>query len=710
MRILFYILFFSPLFLISQNNANNFEKNNDTIRESSKLEKQPASLPVLSKTSLTTKLTDSIFQKSNEKLAEIFVTNNFNNEGGLVIKWICKTIYREDGFDLYRREEGTDWIKLNTNPINLTKNYQNDNNLDSEEQGLYDFTVQSNYSDFQTSFPKVFVLIKSIYNNYMANLIGIIYYDKIAKEGLTYQYKLVGSGSNVELGISEKFTCDNYTKSPPPDSIQIERFKKRCDIKWKPDIYRYYGVDIFRKTNDSTFRKITKTPRAIQKNEDKKGNITFPEVCYVDEAINKEFNYTYKFIAIDYFGKESIESEEIFVAKKDFDPPEKPFNLIPIKHDSKMSIDLSWNFIPEEDLSGFNIYRSQILEGPYEKINNEIIPTITPFYFDKVNSIGDYYYYCSSLDFSGNESYSGKIYLQIRDMMPPEAPQNLTSESGPGFINLSWDNNQESDLKGYFIQRSLNDEDNSDNHFININSEPTKENFFKQKLSKNVRNKFVYRVVAVDTSFNRSKPSINSLAQMPDVTPPNHPVIKNVEFKNDIILISWIPNIENDLEGYNLYRKFKNDSTDFKKINNLTIPKDFSSYKDRQTMPGSEYLYVIKAIDVNGNISEPSKEFFGFNPIEKLTSKIILESELFEKKKRVILNWNLDNNSIPVQGSIVFRSIDNNVLKPYSKLIQEKTFVDNISPGSFNYQIRTYTKDGIVLISDKINIELIKND
>ena len=47
----------------------------------------------------------------------------------------------------------------------------------------------------------------------MANLIGIIYYDKIAKEGLTYQYKLVGSGSNVELGISEKFTCDNYTKS-----------------------------------------------------------------------------------------------------------------------------------------------------------------------------------------------------------------------------------------------------------------------------------------------------------------------------------------------------------------------------------------------------------------------------------------------------------------------------------------------------------------
>ena len=37
----------------------------------------------------------------------------------------------------------------------------------------------------------------------MANLIGIIYYDKIAREGLSYQYKLVGAGSNFELAIEE---------------------------------------------------------------------------------------------------------------------------------------------------------------------------------------------------------------------------------------------------------------------------------------------------------------------------------------------------------------------------------------------------------------------------------------------------------------------------------------------------------------------------
>ena len=692
MRLLLYTYLILPFVINAQFDSTQVEVNTDTTLNS------------------RIEFKDTIKETDEGKSAEIFVSNNFNNQDGLVIKWIVSTIYNEEGFDLYRKQDGLDWVKLNETPINLIRNTQLDTNLNKDEQGLYNFTLNNSYDEFQKSFPRVFVLIKSIYNNYLANLIGIIYYDKTAIKDVSYQYKLLKGSSNNELAISENYKCGNYVKESPPDSLEVERFKKRCDIKWKPDINRYYGVDIYRKTNDSTFKKITITPRAIQKSEDEKGNINFPEVCYVDEDINKEYAYTYKFVAINYFGQPSKESEEIFVPKKDFDSPEKPFNLVPVKHDSKMTIDLSWDFIPVDDLAGFNIYRSNLLEGPYEKINKSLLSNTTAFYNDKVSITGDYYYYCSSIDFSGNESYSGKIYLQIHDMLPPDAPKNLQSETGPGFINLSWDNNIESDLKGYFIQRSLNDEDNSDNHFININSKPTFENTFSEKLSKNVRNKFVYRVIAVDTSFNRSKPSINSLAQMPDVTPPNHPVIKSIDFKDKMMVIYWIPNIESDLEGYNLFRKLKNDSIDFKKVNNLTIPSDINSYRDRLTTPGKEYLYLVKAVDVNGNISLPSKEFFGYNPKEKLTTLLNLSSELNEKRKRITLLWNLENSEIPVQGSIVLRSTDDNVLKPYSKLIQENSFIDNITPGLYNYQVRTYTKDGIVIMSEVINIELIKNE
>ena len=66
-----------------------------------------------------------------------------------------------------------------------------------------------------------------------------------------------------------------------------------------------------------------------------------------------------------------------------------------------------------------------------------------------------------------------------------------------GLIILKWESNTEKDLKGYFIQRSLNDDNNEDNHFININTVPIDSNNFTQKLSKNVSNKFVYRIAIV---------------------------------------------------------------------------------------------------------------------------------------------------------------------------------------------------------------------
>ena len=53
------------------------------------------------------------------------------------------------------------------------------------------------------------------------------------------------------------------------------------------------------------------------------------------------------------------------------------------------------------------------------------------------------YYYCSSSDLSGNETKSGKIYIQIRDMEPPSAPIGLTTSTEPGFITLKWQPNSE---------------------------------------------------------------------------------------------------------------------------------------------------------------------------------------------------------------------------------------------------------------------------
>jgi hypothetical protein len=170
------------------------------------------------------------------------------------------------------------------------------------------------------------------------------------------------------------------------------------------------------------------------------------------------------------------------------------------------------------------------------------------------------------VDAAGNETYSNKVMAEIRDVIPPKAPQNFKTAASSGKIKLTWSGNSETDLKGYHVQRSLKESKSGDNSFININKKPIIGNVWEEELPKNIRNKVVYRVVAVDTSLNRSKPSNTSLAQMPDVVGPRTPRIKTVVY-NENIEITWVPSAEVDLAGYNVYQKSVKDSTDWEHVN-----------------------------------------------------------------------------------------------------------------------------------------------
>jgi hypothetical protein len=56
----------------------------------------------------------SFLAQQETNRGEVFVTNNFNNEPGLVIKWISNRIYFPKGSDLYRKSNNSsDWVKIN---------------------------------------------------------------------------------------------------------------------------------------------------------------------------------------------------------------------------------------------------------------------------------------------------------------------------------------------------------------------------------------------------------------------------------------------------------------------------------------------------------------------------------------------------------------------------------------------------------------------
>jgi len=635
--------------------------------------------------------------------AELFVTNDFASGEGIQLKWIYEYLYHPEGFNVYRSSESASWTKLNTTPIVPRKSLPDGHGLNKEEADLHAALIASPYEDLKVSIIRAFVLIKSIYSNEMAGYSGIMYHDKTAQKGTKYTYKiaLVNGATEQELAQSKEIMCSEYIKPMPPENPTLNRKKKYITFNWKPELYRYYGVEIYRKEiGEGEYEKITTIgPRAIQPKSAKKYNEN--SIFFVDTNIVYETGYTYKFEAVDYFNQRSEMSAEVAAPMKDFVPPQMPFGLKLTPNSVIGKVNVVWEAIDEADLAGYNVYTSQNPDSSFIKVNAELISKESKSYDLAGMSVGGHYFSVSSVDIAGNEASSGLMFTEIKDIEPPSAPKNLASEATSGEIQLSWTANTESDLLGYYIQKSLNHKNPEDNRYININSTPIKETQYVESLSKNIKNKFVYRVVAIDTNFNRSKPSINSLAQMPDVTPPLTPLIKNVYLEDKNIRVDWLKNADTDLAGYNLFRSSLNDSILKEQVNVRLISKSFDTYLDRRTLQGKSYSYMIEAVDITGNISKISSPFKIVVPSAAITDSIsITKANYNAKKKQITVQWDEMKNH-EMKGYVVYLK-QGKAFKPVSGLIaytEYKMKREIFEP--IEIELRGYTAEGEVIKSNK---------
>jgi hypothetical protein len=74
--------------------------------------------------------------------------------------------------------------------------------------------------------------------------------------------------------------------------------------------------------------------------------------------------------------------------------------------------------------------------------------------------------------------------------------------------------------------------------------------------------------------------------------------------QNSFIDITWTPNTENDLAGYNVYRHSGNEPS--AKINSELVKTP--RFADPGIQPGTKYLYSVSAVDLRGNESGKSEE------------------------------------------------------------------------------------------------------
>ncbi|MBY0433946.1 MAG: hypothetical protein K2U26_07540, partial [Cyclobacteriaceae bacterium] len=432
------------------------------------------------------------------------------------VKWYSQNLIYPDGVNVYRRQVGeTAWTKINAAPVVLKKNITpQQKQQDQDFEAFVD--MASNLTKAKNAgFIILNVFAKTFQSEEFSKQIGIQFDDSSVRWGSDYEYRItrLEKGAEIEFGISPQLRVGPYQPSAAVKEFKADLKEKAVKMMWKPEADRFYGVNVYRSTSlDTARKKLNATPIVLSEHNE---NAPESDALFQDTDLKEGVTYFYDIAGLDFFSQETVRSERIEVKVGDLTPPPPPENLT--KSVKVLNVRISWTTVHTVDLVGFYVYRSTLSDGPFIKITSQLIPKEDSVYVDPVDQPGFFYYHVASVDEAGNNGMSNPILAEVQDVIPPLPPQQVTATADTGKVTLRWKRNREPDLKGYYVFRSINE---ATTNFLLINAEPVRDTVFVQVLPENAINTFVFKVMAVDTSYNRSGYSAVVSAKLPDITSP----------------------------------------------------------------------------------------------------------------------------------------------------------------------------------------------
>jgi fibronectin type 3 domain-containing protein len=186
------------------------------------------------------------------------------------------------------------------------------------------------------------------------------------------------------------------------------------------------------------------------------------------------------------------------------------------------------------------------------------------------------------------------------DTVPPAAPTGLIATGGNSTVSLNWNDNNETDLAGYNVYRSLI----PGGPYSKLNgSLLSSSNYTDNAVNGGVT--YYYVVRAVDTFSNESGNSNQASATPTDTMPPAAPTGLSASAGNQTVSLDWSNNSEADINSYNVYRSTTSGGT-YTRLNGTLLSN--SNYTDNSVTNGTTYYYVVTAVDTSANESANSSQ------------------------------------------------------------------------------------------------------
>ncbi len=627
------------------------------------------------------------------------------------LKWYGPEVYNTDAVNIYRKPvdaADNEWTKLNNQPISRLEKVPDA--APNSKQMLFAETMKKGIEERSKSIFGLLILLESFESQNFARYLGLYFEDTTATSGQTYLYQtrlVKKTGKETDFATSEPVKAIVSMPFEPPHAIEADGVNGKVMFKWQVETTRFYGVNIYRsETRNGEFELITPQPILFSQVVKADSTIGYPDVFYTDDSLEINKSYFYYMEARGFFSDSSVPSEILEVLVKDKIAPVPVRGLAFERPDKEaLGIQLTWEKGPDIDLAGYYVQRK--VTGDFVTVSS-LIPAEQTNYTDLPPSPNSYLYRVISVDRSDNQTPCEDIIVRVTDNIPPAQPKNLKTEGKEGAIILSWDANADADIMGYYVYRMESDLRNHE--MLMLNADFVSKNAFIDSLPKIAKNTFVYRVAAIDSAWNIGPKSELSEARMPDVTAPITPFIRRGYREGDAIRVEWLPNLDIDLAGYELYRSEALDSN-FQWVSMHPaglLDTSVLNFMDTNLKAGMTYAYQLFALDMDGNKSAPSNIYKVTTnpPVVQVPPAPKLSLKYDKKEKSLKLKWKQEPNDA-LTGSVVFRKEANGRYIPLSGMLtKEKEYTDtDLSPTkTYTYQLRTYYADGNMTTSEPVAI------
>jgi len=284
----------------------------------------------------------------------------------------------------------------------------------------------------------------------VAKALGQYYEDKPPEGTKAAIYTLeVLDGKNVGYTASRGLILGVESKMPMIWDVEAHQFDWGVGLKWQ-GYDAYTSFNIFRSdTYDGVYKKINKAPVQVQAKKNPNGTIDLAPYFYSDTTLEKGKLGFYKVQGLDFFADKGPMTIPV-IGQVKIDPHPALLTRPEIKA-GETDIIIRWKPSQDEDVVGYNIYRSQKYEDPGEKLNEHLI-TSTQFKDETVLLDLNYFYSVTAVNKGGYESLPSLNALGIaKDITPPARVQNLAGKVDKAIVKLMWDTVTDKDLLGYQV-------------------------------------------------------------------------------------------------------------------------------------------------------------------------------------------------------------------------------------------------------------------